>query len=228
MKKAIKILIIVGIIILYVNNWEQCISLTWGLSFLAFIGFLISKVIRCLIVDPINKRKNKKRKEEQQRLKIIENEEKKISLLKSFNAPITQIYNYGHCKYILISEIEKKVMLEETVYDFKQILNCVSMDDSETVSLTTKHEKSNTGNVIVRTIVGKFFLGNAGAIVGGLTSDRTSTISEETIKERHNYTVKIGINSLTKPIIRIPLGENGVLTDEIHSLFNVIISRKYI
>lgn len=226
MKKIIKITIFVIAVCLFVNFPEETIPIAAVLAPLALIGLIIWAIMRCLIIDPINDRKQKKLEIKELQQREMENKEKEVHLLKLFNVPVTKVYNYGYCKYIFVSESAKRIMINETVYDFNQILDCFLTDDSERVlSSTINREGSNTGNVIGRAVVGKILMGNAGAVVGGLTASKTATTSEQTIKDWHNYTLKIEIDSISTPVFHVPLGDNSELAYEMHALFKLILKR---
>lgn len=68
--------------------------------------------------------------------------------------------------------------------------------------------------------------GGVGAVVGGATARKETTVKQENDKIIHDYTVIININSLSEPIVKIPLGTDGTKVNEIVGLMNVIISRK--
>lgn len=226
MKKIIKITIFVVIVCLLINFPEETIPILAVLAPLVLIGLLVWAILRCLIIDPINDRKRKKLEKKELQQRIMENKEKEVHLQKLFNVPVTKLYNYGYCKYILVSESAKRIMINETIFDFNQISDCFLTDDSERVlSSTISREGSNTGSVIGRAVVGKILMGNTGAVVGGLTASKTATTSEQTIKNLHNYTLKIEIDSISTPIIHVPLGDNSELAYELHALFKLISKR---
>ena len=88
--------------------------------------------------------------------------------------------------------------------------------------------KSSNGNAIGRAVVGGVIAGGAGAVIGGTTGKKnTETIykqKDDIVK--HDYTVIINVNSISNPIVRINLGDNGKLVNEIVATMNVIIMNK--
>ena len=76
-----------------------------------------------------------------------------------------------------------------------------------------------------RAIVGGVLTGGVGAVVGGATARKETTVKQENDKVIHDYTVIVNINSLSEPIVKIPLGSDGAKVNEIVGLMNVIISR---
>lgn len=106
------------------------------------------------------------------------------------------------------------------------ILSCTFNDNQHTVKGSVSYEtKTSTGNMAKRAIVGGVLTGGVGAVVGGATAKKETTITQENDKVIHDYTVIININSLSEPIIRIPLGTDGTKVNEIVGLMNVIINR---
>lgn len=106
------------------------------------------------------------------------------------------------------------------------ILSCNLSDASKTIKgKSTIQTKTNTGNMAKRAVVGGVLLGGAGALAGGVTAKKDSTIIQENDKVIHDYTVLVNIDSLSTPIVRLQCGTNGTLANEIIGLLNVIINR---
>lgn len=106
------------------------------------------------------------------------------------------------------------------------ILSCTFNDNQHTVKGSVSYEtKTSTGNMAKRAIVGGVLTGGVGAVVGGATARKETTVKQENDKVIHDYTVIININSLSEPIVKIPLGSDGAKVNEIVGLMNVIISR---
>ena len=107
------------------------------------------------------------------------------------------------------------------------ILSCTFNDNQRIVKGNVSYEtKTSTGNMAKRAIVGGVLTGGVGAVVGGATARKETTVKQENDKIIHDYTVIININSLSEPIVKIPLGTDGAKVNEIVGLMNVIISRK--
>jgi hypothetical protein len=73
---------------------------------------------------------------------------------------------------------------------------------------------------------GGVLTGGVGAMVGGATAKKSTVVKQENDTLIHDYTVIINVNSLSEPIIRIPLGNDIDMVDDIVGLMNVIISRR--
>lgn len=128
---------------------------------------------------------------------------------------------------IHVYEKSKKVFILGKEYSFNDIISC-TLSDSPRIAKgkMTAITKSNTGDVIGRSIVGDVIGGSAGAIIGGATASKHTEYIQEDDKTIHDYTVIINMDSIAEPIIRIHTGENVKTTNEIVGLMNVIISRK--
>ena len=86
--------------------------------------------------------------------------------------------------------------------------------------------------MLTRAVVGGMLLGNAGAIIGGSTAKKNTIIEngkETTIHNRevtHNYTIVVTVSDIKNPNIRIKVGNDTRLKDDILSLFKVILLTK--
>lgn len=196
-------------------------------------------------IQIIEKEKVEKRKQTEEQMKLLEE--------KHNNYVSSLVEKYGNCDKIIkinqrrpfsFNEIivftqTKHVVIVQKEYSFSDILDCEVNDDIkeiETVqtlrgnSIATS--KTNTGNMIGRTIAGGVLLGGAGAIIGGSTAKRNTIIEHGTDtsihnKEiKHNYTVAITVKDISNPIIYLKVDNNTALKDEIVSLMKVIMSMK--
>lgn len=108
------------------------------------------------------------------------------------------------------------------------ILSCTFSDDQRVKKGEVTYEtKTNTGNMAKRAVVGAVLSGSTGAVIGGTTAKKETIVKQGDDKIIHNYTVIVNINSLSNPIVRIPLGDDGQTVNEIVGLLNVIISRSH-
>ena len=80
--------------------------------------------------------------------------------------------------------------------------------------------------MVKRAVIGDVLAGGAGAVIGGATASKTTVTTQGDDKIYHSYTVIINVNSLSDPIIRIPVKDEGRLVNEIIALMNVIINRR--
>ena len=187
-------------------------------------------------------KKNKKEREERKRRQ----EERKVQKQAEFEQK-SPIYNaqkneliskYGQPdKSILFEELnlQKEIIVFGKVnriwllgkdLPMSDILSCTFNDNQHTVKGSVSYEtKTSTGNMAKRAIVGGVLTGGVGAVVGGATARKETTVKQENDKAIHDYTVIININSLSEPIVKIPLGSDGAKVNEIVGLMNVIISR---
>ncbi len=79
--------------------------------------------------------------------------------------------------------------------------------------------------MVKRAVVGNILLGGAGAVIGGSTAGKTTITTQGDDTVQHDYTIVINVDSLSNPILRIHVGRDGVLANEIVGLMNVIINR---
>lgn len=131
-------------------------------------------------------------------------------------------------KSIIVFEKTNCVVINGLEMSMDDILRCTYVDNTRTEKGAVAYEsKTENGSLIKRAIVGNLLLGSAGAIIGGATAKTTTTIvrqDNDTIY--HDYTIIVNINSLSSPIIKINLGQDGSKVDEIIGLMNVIINRR--
>lgn len=213
------------------------------LAFEKFFLFLLTIFITGIISSSIHGEHKRKILERENKIKgEIEESKRKAEIDR-----ITPIYN--NAKAELISnhgEPDKSISLEELnidkeiiafgetnhiwilgkMYPMTDIINCTFTDNPRVEKGSITYEtKTKTGNMAKRALVGGALVGGAGAIVGGTTAKKETTAIQSEDKTYHNYTVIINVNSLSDPIIRIPLGEDGKTVNEIVGLFSVIINR---
>lgn len=128
---------------------------------------------------------------------------------------------------IHVYERSKRIFIEGRMYYFRDIISCTLSDNPQVIKgKVTSTTKSKNGSVIGRSIVGDLVAGPAGAIIGGTTAKKQTEYFQENDKIIHSYTAIINVNSISRPIIQLHAGEDGVLANEIAGLMNVIISRK--
>lgn len=220
-------------------------------TIIAFICLFNDHFFWCMIIMVITggisssiwqNKKNEKEREERKRRQ----EERKVQKQAEFEQK-SPIYNaqkneliskYGQPdKSILFEELnlQKEIIVFGKVnriwllgkdLPMSDILSCTFNDNQHTVKGSVSYEtKTSTGNMAKRAIVGGVLTGGVGAVVGGATARKETTVKQENDKVIHDYTVIININSLSEPIVKIPLGSDGAKVNEIVGLMNVIISR---
>lgn len=171
------------------------------------------------------KRKEERKKDLQKR--IEQEKELEFSKLKDiFSYNIDRCIEYGYNKYIFVNENEKKIMLNQNIYNFTEIIDFNVTDNSKVVfSPTTSSTSTDTGNMLGRAIVGGVLAGGIGAMIGGATAKKNTTTSGSESHTKHTYIINVTIDSISTPTIKLLLGNNIDKTNEICSLFTVIINR---
>lgn len=208
-----------------------------------FFGFMIIMGITGGISGSIwqnkktkREREEKKRKQEERKMqKQAEFEQKNPIYNASRNDLITK---YGEPdkaftfeelnlqKEIIVFGKVNRIWLLGKDLPMSDILSCTFNDNQHIEKGSVSYEtKTSTGNMAKRAIVGGVLTGGVGAVVGGATARKETTVKQENDKVIHDYTVIININSLSEPIVKIPLGSDGAKVNEIVGLMNVIINR---
>ena len=204
-------------------------------------------VILCVLA--VKKEKNKKEKEEQEKAekkkkdeeyRLIlaeqkeEEREKKYNKLTTIMSSPNKIIEYDYDHYIMVNESTSQIMLNEHVYNFNDIINYTMSDNATVIQKhsggeITSTSSTDTGSMLGRAVVGGVLAGGVGAAIGGSTAKRetTSNVAPTTTTSStiHDYLIAVTVNSLSNPIERLRLGEDGRNTNEICALLSVIISR---
>lgn len=128
---------------------------------------------------------------------------------------------------IYIFETERKIFMNNSCYDFKDIIGYSLHIDNQMIitSSTSSIEKTNTGNLLGRTIGGAVIGGGLGAVIGGVSASRSSegrTVSETT--SRHNYILYVKINSISNPLIPLDFTVHRESAEEFATILDIIIA----
>ena len=213
-------------------SWVFIILISFGLAFLLLKTDMDEKKY-----EKEEAEKREKQKKEQEEALMIKEQEYK-SLREEFfrdNGGISDkciaTNQFDLLSEIHIYESSKTVFILGKKYKFKDIISC-TFSDKKTIKhgemTAVSTTKSSNGNAIGRAVVGGVIAGGAGAVIGGTTGKKnTETIykqKDDIVK--HDYTVIINVNSISNPIVRINLGDNGKLVNEIVGVMNVIIKNK--
>lgn len=194
-----------------------------------FIILFVVIGIFSLISVPIAQRLENKKKEELENKRRAENVKKElefVELKKKFSYDVTSSIRYGYNSYILVNENEKKIMLNKTVYNFKDIITFNITDNSKVIySPTTSTTNTDTGNMLGRAVIGGVLTGGVGAIIGATTAKQTTTTSGGESYTEHCFIVSLTIDSISTPIINLYLGNDANKTNEVCALLTVIINR---
>lgn len=211
-----------------------------------FIVVLLALVAGGITANIEKNKKEKKEQEEAEKRKkdeeyqMIIAEQKEIEREKKYNNLVTlmsspnKIIEYDYDHYIMVNESTSKLMLNEHIYNFKDIIN-YTMTDNATVIQNhsggeiTSTSSTDTGSMLGRAVVGGVLAGGVGAAIGGSTAKRetTSSVAPSTTTSStiHDYMIAVTVNNLSCPIERLNLGEDERNTNEICALLSVIISR---
>ena len=214
-------------------------TLLAGASFDESDGIIIIvSLFIILIISIIASNVNNKKKDEEYRLALAEQKEeekaKKYNQLAAMISSPNKIIEYDYDHYIMVDENTSQIILNEHIYNFKDIINYTISDNSTVIQKHSGGEiistsSTDTGSMLGRTVVGGVLAGGVGAAIGGSTAKRETTSSvtptTTTSSTIHDYLIAVTVNSLSNPIERLELGDDERNTNEICALLLVIISR---
>lgn len=216
-----------------------CFMIGWTtLGWILVIGFAVLGVF--LIYAYNDGKKKEEEREEKLRLEKARKQAEKEKQEQIYNSEKEKlIEKYGEPdKTIVVEELNlskeiiafgkvNRIWLLGKDLPMGDIISCTFNDNQRIEKGKVSYEtKTSTGNMAKRAVVGGVLLGGTGAVIGGATAKKNTVVSQENDKLIHDYTVIININSLSDPIIRIPLGKDGAKVNEIVGLMNVIINRR--
>lgn len=216
-----------------------CFMIGWTtLGWILVIGFAVLGVF--LIYAYNDGKKKEEEREEKLRLEKARKQAEKEKQEQIYNSEKEKlIEKYGEPdKTIVVEELNlskeiiafgkvNRIWLLGKDLPMGDIINCTFNDNQRIEKGKVSYEtKTSTGNMAKRAVVGGVLLGGTGAVIGGATAKKNTVVNQENDKLIHDYTVIININSLSDPIIRIPLGKDGAKVNEIVGLMNVIINRR--
>ena len=95
------------------------------------------------------------------------------------------------------------------------------MIKGEISSSTTTSNASALGRAVVGAALG----GVAGAVIGGATAKQKTEYQQGIDKTIHDYTVNINVNRLSEPLVKLHIGENEDIANEVAALINAIVVR---
>lgn len=202
------------------------------------VAFFIVVGIALIWANNENTKKQEERKKTNERIAIKRKEEKKAKTPIYNNARNELISQYGQPDKTFIFEeldLNKEIIVFGKVnriwllgkdLPMKDILSCTFNDNQRIEKGKVSYEtKTSTGNMAKRAVVGGVLTGGVGAVIGGATAKKETTVNQENDKVYHDYTVIINVNSLSDPIVKIHLGSDGAKVNEIVGLMNVITNR---
>lgn len=103
-----------------------------------------------------------------------------------------------------INEKTKKIRINDTVYNFKDIVQGVVVEDGNAITTTTEKKKSSIG----KAIVGGALFGPAGAIIGGTAGKSVSTSTSTLYCSK--LEVVVTVNNLENPVEYIKIIDKNV------------------
>ncbi len=204
---------------------------------LGLIG-IVAVIAIVIIVAKMEKRQQQKeyeeyaQKREQQK---IESTQSKIDnalelLTKKHGAPDrvirpNDLTDYG---YFALFVNHKVIYINDIAFPFADIAsyklvdNCQITKGNISGSVTTS---ADTKDVVLSSLAGKFYGGRTGAIIGGATATKHSSIhltqSNDTLI--HNYTLLVNLKGINREGIEMHLGDDWRLAAELEHLFDQII-----
>lgn len=127
---------------------------------------------------------------------------------------------------IIVSEECSVLCLAGTDYKFQDILNVQIHDNSRVIkSAISATAKTKTGSMVGRTIVGDVIAGPVGGIIGGVTAKKQIDIGEQESRTEHNYSLYVTVNDLSRPVVKILIGRDEDILNEVYSILSIIINR---
>ena len=163
--------------------------------------------------------------------------EKEDALKARYGTPdkVITLEQYDIDKEIRVYNEVKKVVIYALEFSYCDILECNISDDSrvkkgETTIVSSGNVKTDSSSMVGRALVGGLVGGVAGSVIGGVTAKQntttTSVVSHGDDVLYHDYTVWISVRNIATPSIRINVGANQALANEIYSLMTTIIASK--
>lgn len=199
-----------------------CFMIGWTtLGWILVIGFAVLGVF--LIYAYNDGKKKEEEREEKLRLEKARKQAEKEKQEQIYNSEKEKlIEKYGEPdKTIVVEELNlskeiiafgkvNRIWLLGKDLPMGDIISCTFNDNQRIEKGKVSYEtKTSTGNMAKRAVVGGVLLGGTGAVIGGATAKKNTVVNQENDKLIHDYTVIININSLSDPIIRIPLEKMG-------------------
>lgn len=204
--------------------------LLWELGGVAVIIIMewVIFILVFLIVGGICSSISEANKEAKRKQIIAQNEKEKKELMKKRLAVVTSErekkygqltktipYSYNVAYDMQIYETSKTVFIEGKPYSFADILSC----RIETTVIKGKETHVTTPD--------KGHKYNMQALYGSNWEKHITKYNTEIIKEPDitHYSIYIGLNNLTNPIIKIELGDNNMAASEICAVLQVLVKK---
>lgn len=218
---------------------EQTIPLAVRIIILiiaAIVAFAIVKVAN--IKEDQDVKKRKQIEEERLELQRKEKEKKDILVRKRQNKIAEYESRYGECTkvisnpgdssqdFIRVYEKPSVIIIKDNTYSFDEIIGYNLTDNSRVIKgeLSSSTSTSNA-SAVGRAVVGAALGGVAGAVIGGATAKQTTEYKQGEDKTIHDFSVNINVNRLSEPLVKLHIGRNEDLANEITALINAIVVR---
>lgn len=208
-------------------------SVTWQFC---LIFFLVTFIIFLVSVRSYND--DYKAKKELERRKTLQIQEKKEVSERERQNQITEYESqYGQCTKVIsnpsdfshdirVYEESSVIILNGEKYYFNEIIGYNLSDNSKVIKgeISSSTSTSNA-SALGRAVVGAALGGVAGAVIGGATAKQKTEYQQGIDKTIHDYTVNINVNRLSEPLVKLHIGENEDIANEIAALINAIVAR---
>lgn len=223
----------------FTNNHylSEYVKFSKGTAWIISLGIIFLILLIIDVVKRFNHYYEKEIQKEQEEHKKQEQEERETQIQekKRYNNLIAKIQNptkiiqYGN-EYVMVNEPQSLILLNEHVFNFKDIINYNLTDSPTTIqhhNTGTATTKTSTKSMVGRAIVGDVLMGGAGAMAGALTAKKNTEIhlGDTTSTTKHDYTIVVNVNSISNPVERLHLGEEGKIANEILGVLSVIMTR---
>ena len=223
---------IIGSIYYYFTGSKGNVSWVFLLVF-----FIIVYVILLYAVRSYND--EYKAEKDFERRKAIQIQEKKDIKERERQNKIAEYESlYGECTKIIsnpddsrqdfvrVYEKSSVIIINDEKYDFNEIIGYNLSDNSKVIKgeISSSTTTSNA-SAIGRAVVGAALGGVAGAVIGGATAKQKTEYQQGIDKTIHDYTVNINVNRLSEPLVRLHIGENEDIANEVAALINAIVVR---
>lgn len=222
----------IGSIYFYFSGSNSSVSWVFLLVF-----FIIVYAILLYAVRSYND--EYKAEKDLERRKAIQIQEKKEAKERERLTRMTEYESqYGECTkvisnpgdsiqdFIRVYERSSVIIINDEKYSFDEIIGYNLTDNSRVIKgeLSSKTTTSNA-SAVGRAVVGAALGGVAGAVIGGATAKQTTEYKQGEDKTIHDFTVNINVNRLSEPLIKLHIGRNEDLANEITALINAIVVR---
>lgn len=231
--EGITILLVIGFVVYIIEEHISDILIFFGIIILCVLLFIIFRS-----VAKAEKRQQELAEEEEARKryqKKIKSTQSKID--KALNGLIAEygkpdrvirpndLTDYG---YFALFVNHKVIYINDIAFPFADIASYKLVDNCQITkgdisgSITTS---ADTKDVVISSLAGDFWGGKTGAIIGGATAQKHSSVNlvqnNDTLV--HDYTLLINLKGINREGIEMHIGDDWRLAAELEHLFDQII-----